>query len=266
MLLDPRGRLVVASTLAQRLPDYEYKMDVLVQRWSGTGWAPLGSLIPDREGPVLALDANSKPFVACAQRLHGETVTFNVMVYSFDGKDTWSPLGGPVNDSPTDRLNPYLVVDHTGVPHVTYTDPLPQIRKWTGSRWVEVNANPWINGAYLRWLEIAFDDSGRLFGLGGFSDDTVRVLMFNGSDWVPVGDSFGNQIPAHTLVAGHDGHLFAIVYEGPYDESFRVADITAAGWTKSDWPVEGFGGPLAVDPDNVPVVVSSKFGVLRPNR
>ncbi|WP_394830908.1 Ig-like domain-containing protein [Pendulispora rubella] len=260
VVLDPSGNIVVASL---------YDKQIFVQRWSGTGWNFLGEPIPDANDIVrtlMAIDARGKLFVGASQTVHGEPDTYNLVVRSFDGNGTWSSVGGTVNDVRTSQtFDPYLALDPAGVPYVAYTDPWANVRKWTGAAWVPVGSNLAPTGGYARWLAIAFDDGGRLFALGGFSDETTRVIMFNGSNWVPVGEALGGTVAA-SLVAGRDGHLFGAIYEGNFGDSFRVVDITQAGWTKIDWPIPGVAGALAVGPDNIPVVASSRAGVLRLHR
>ncbi|WP_394841601.1 Ig-like domain-containing protein [Pendulispora brunnea] len=258
--LDPSGSIVVASL---------YEKQVFVQRWSGTGWDFLGQPIPGANEIVrslLAVDGTGKLFVAASQTVQGDPNAYNLVVHSFDGKATWSPIGGTVNDSRTsDPFEPYLALDPAGVPYVAYTDPWASVRKWTGSAWVPVGSNLAPTGGYARWLGIACDDGGRLFAMGSFSDETMRIIVFNGTGWVPVGEPLGADIAA-PLTAGRDGHIFAAIYDGGFGDSFRVVDITNAGWTKIEWPITRFAHSLAVGPDNIPVVASSRAGILRLNR
>ncbi|WP_394830907.1 Ig-like domain-containing protein [Pendulispora rubella] len=261
MLLDRNGDLVVSS---------DNTWDKVVQRWSGTGWDKLGEPIAnvrDASDSPLAIGAQGKLLLACSEKIPGGTTTYNLIVRAFDGKGSWSPIGGPVNDSPmADPLNPHMAVDPTGVPYVAYTDPSVHVRKWTGSAWTPVGSNLPTTGGDLQWLRIAFDDGGRLFGIGMFWDGTTRVIRFDGSDWVLVGEALSTQrANAPSLVAGHDGHVFAAVYDDWSNQGFRVADITQAGW-KLESPIEHQVSALAVDRDNVPIVVAPRFGVLRLNR
>ncbi|WP_394841600.1 Ig-like domain-containing protein [Pendulispora brunnea] len=261
MLLDRNGDLVVSS---------DNTSDKVVQRWSGTEWNKLGEPIPnvrDASDSPLAIDAHGKILLACSEKIPGETITYHLIVRAFDNKGTWSPVGGPVNDAPTaNPLNPHIAVDPAGVPYVAYTDPSVHVRKWTGSAWVPVGSNLAPTGWTAEWLRIAFDDGGQLFAIGEYSDQTTRVIRFDGSDWVPVGEALSTQSSnAPSFVPGHDGHLFATVYDDWHNQAFRVADITQAGW-KLESLIEDLPAALAVDRDNVPIVVVPRSGVLRLNR
>ena len=268
MLLDPNGNIVLTSF---------YDDNILVQRWSGTGWDILGGPIPDGAGDVynspIAIDAKGKLFVAYSQKRPDDPTMYDLIVRSFEGKDHWSPVGGPVSDSMIgSTFDPNVAVDPAGVPYVAYTDPWANIRKWTGSTWMPVGSKLSPTPGYARWLQVAFDDGGHLFAIGDFANDTSsvitsRVIRFDGTDWVFVGDSLGSKFYANPLVvAGYDGHVFAVVRDDDPADTSRVVDITATGWTKSDWPIEGSVNAITVTRDNVPLVTAAKFGVLRLNR
>ncbi|WP_394850880.1 Ig-like domain-containing protein [Pendulispora brunnea] len=267
ILFDPNDNLVLSSDHAPG-----NTRDKVVQRWSGTGWDKLGVPIHevrDVTDSPLAIDANGRLLLACSEGIPGETITYNVIVRAFDANGTWSPIGGPVNDSPTaDALHPRIAVDPAGVPYVAYTDSSTHVRKWTGSAWMPVGSTlSTTPSGDPRSLGIAFDDAGRLFAIGSFWDGTTRVIRFDGSDWVPVGAPLSTEYSsAPSIVRGHNGHIFATVYTNYGNQAFRVADITKDGWTMFEPSIEGFAVSLTVDRDNVPIVISSESGVLRPNR
>ncbi|WP_394840723.1 Ig-like domain-containing protein [Pendulispora brunnea] len=259
--LDAKNNLVALSI---------YENVLHVQRWSGAKWDDLGGPIPDADGlwenSPIAVDSRGKIFMAYSHRVGGQASVNELLVRSFDGT-TWSPVGGPVSSAQSDTpFYPNLVLDPTGIPYVRYHDSEEHIVKWTGSAWAPVGSHLAPTGGTALGLTMAFDDGGRLFAIGNFSDGTTRVIRFDGSDWVPVGNSLGTKITSASLVAGRSGHLFSIVYDDIDNATFRVADITQAGWTKIDGAITDFGTSLAVDPDNVPVVLTPKLGVLRLNR
>src|SRR5262249_18481147 len=188
---------------------------VIVSRWTGTVWEPLGSALGKEPGPPLtiALDGSGEPVLAYSDRPDG--VSYTIVVRQWTGAD-WQSLTG---------LNPFLgempaypslAVNRSGWPIVAF-------QEWGGTAF-NVYVEQWaIAIHHLEWQPVGSainaapphsasqaalvldedDNPVVVFIEDNATANDVNVQRWNGSSWEVVGGSlnpFGNRIGSPCLV------------------------------------------------------------------
>jgi hypothetical protein len=172
-------------------------VNVVVRRWDGTSWAPLGGSLnrdPTRGGderPVIAVYAGAPVVARLDANAQG---ALEVLVSRWSGS-AWTQLGGVLNTASTHGHGPHVAADATRL-FVAWAEQgtssaAVYVKRWTGSGWSAVGgslASPGVTGAGMTW--IAIDGTGApVAAWTEYSTPrwNVRAARWNGSQWSALG-------------------------------------------------------------------------------
>lgn len=189
---------------------------VFVQRWSGTGWFPVGEDLPVESKwpttPSLDLDSHGNPVIAFLEHLDG----VRKLHVRWRQGGTWSSVGAPL-EFPSEKLGieaPLVRMDRDDHPVVTWLQSgvnpnvvaSIQVRRWDGSKWQPLgdalSAHP--GGTAVQAHDLQIDAQGRPtltwneYDGSGLMD--VYVQHWDGMDWKPVGGAV-SALPGNTSAA-----------------------------------------------------------------
>lgn len=188
MAMTSLGRPVVAWTEAS---------NVYVKRWTGGTWLQLGSALDaniadSAQGPAVAIDANNNPVVAWTENQ-------NIYVKRWTGR-TWVSYSKGAADT-LHALTPDLILDASGNPIIVWQEEKLvgynlYAKGWDGNSWEflgdELNVDTNESAILASMIK---DANGNPVVAWTESSDTgthAYVKVWDGSDWVQMGDAVGN--------------------------------------------------------------------------
>lgn len=223
LVLDAEGNPVVAWLENNGRTD-----DVLVWRWNGVTWLPVGDMLragpteaESQAGPVsLVLDPRGRPLVAWQAGANPS----RVFVRAFDGS-AWRPLGAPLSArEDTFAGDPSLALAPDGTPYVAWTETDGRtpgqvyVRTWDGTAWKPLSAQAGgagIDRAYSPRLTVDAKGVPRLAWVewGSSANGLLHLGRWDGSEWAP------EPLPPHegqapALAVSPRGRPFLAALEG----------------------------------------------------
>jgi hypothetical protein len=172
--------------------------------WDGNDWRQLGGDIDGGPGSMAgsAVDLSANGGVLAvgspanadrAQDRPGE-----VTLYRWDGS-AWAPWGESLlGHSPRDGFGRYLSLSGSGRHLAVGSESTyATVFMWDGSRWAGRGSTLHSDMSYIERVEVDISDSGGIlavsepgYGVTGFyaGEGRVRVLIWDGSKWVRLGD------------------------------------------------------------------------------
>jgi hypothetical protein len=226
LVLDAEGNPVVAWLENNGRTD-----DVLVWRWNGVTWLPVGDMqragpteAESQAGPVsLVLDPRGRPLVAW----QAGASPSRIFVRAWDGS-AWRPLGAPLS-AREDTLagDPSLALAPDGTPYVAWTEVdgvtpgQVYVRTWDGTAWKPLSGQgsaAGIDRAYSARLAVDPDGVPRLAWVewGDSANGLLHLGRWNGSQWLPEPlPSHQGQAPALAVSSRGQPFLAALEGSGP---------------------------------------------------
>jgi hypothetical protein len=259
--------------------------EIYVRMWDGSSWVEVGAGSASGGGisnndfgsnsPSLAISPDGMPYVAWDDE--GNGIEDNeIYIRKWDGSN-WvevgagSASGGGISNNGGGSSGPSLAISPEGVPYVAWVDFISSgpnniyVRKFDGSRWVEVGAGSASGGGisnhpggsafyggshhpslaispdgmpYVAWFHEIYQ-SGSWFG-------DIYIRQWNGGSWVEVGagSASGEGISRNNGIS--DSPALAISPAGvPYvawsDNSSKTFEIHVLKWDGSGWVEAGAG-------------------------
>jgi hypothetical protein len=240
---------------------------VYVQRWTGSGWEPLGEPQSNDPGKVwidsVRIQTSEAGHVVIAWKENSPPT--RVYVRRWTGS-SWESLGGGPSATATGSASNFsLQLDTAGNPVVAWDEsednssPISiNVKRWNGSAWVSFGANAPVAFGLAPVLSLnkadlpivawsAFDGTAR----------NVYVRRWSGTTWELIGDALSptpgeTDAYAASLEMDKAGTLFMTVLE--YDAT-GTAHIYVRRLTGTTW--ESVGDPLSAHPGLTSTLASS---------
>jgi len=221
-----------------------------IARWTGSGWAPLGSGLRTEDGykpadPLCAtvFDDGSGPqlYVGGLIETAGGTPVQNIA--RWDGA-SWSAVGGGIDGLVRalkvydDGSGPALYA--AGAFHQAGGQPASRIARWDGSTWSSVGAG--CNGV-VQALEVFDDGSGpKLVAAGEFFAPGSGVAAWDGSSWSTLGAGLaGPGMSGRGLGVRSEGGVPVLYVGGTFSSAGASAASNVARWDGASWSALGSG-------------------------
>lgn len=229
------------------------RYDILVSRWTGTEWQPVGQRLNSTANvsPPSITSVGGVPYVAFVEFPADDDDPAQVRVAKLNAAgDGWvDAFGGSLNHDPVNGDAQEVVIGTVGsVPYVAFTEAVGSqsnlwVKKLQSGSWVavggQVNASsfsvffPEIAGIggdpYLTWI-------GDGSGAGLPAESGLRVSKFNGSSWAGVGGKLRNGLSGGGQLAEVDGAP-AILFSRP--DPLDHTEPVYAEWNGTTWVERG---------------------------
>lgn len=117
---------------------------------------------------------------------------YDVQAQTFTGTEVWSAVG-PRGFSPNWTYYPELEFDSDGMPVVAYIDPTtdrPTVKKYDGTSWTAIGTEGFTTDE-VESISFAIGTGGSKY-LAMEMNDSIAVLHWDGSQWIPVGGTYAS--------------------------------------------------------------------------
>ena len=202
---------------------------IYLRYWDGKNWSELAGSASkkgvleaktDLDWPALALDSQSRPFLACSVNV-GDVIQSEIYLAKWNGQ-SWallsnSPEGG-VSNAKGLVEHPVMAVDQSDNPYVTWLQILPSnafdfkfdtqdvfVRHWNGKGWTNLDSNnsggrlfDFKKAHYSKSPVMCLDREGHpviswreLY----LKEKAFHVMRWDGTKWIDLGDPFSDLGP-----------------------------------------------------------------------
>lgn len=242
---------------------------VMVYRWQGTAWEPMGNPLyglegGDEFGRSVALSGDGQRLAIGIPKddgyANGTTMIGRVQVYQWTGTD-WALMGNFLQgESPADYSGSSVALSEDGnrlaigAPgnDLVATPSTGQVRvyEWTGTLWTQLGND--IDGDVAWGLlghTVALSKTGEYLITGGphntsrsAGNGSVRVFKWDGRDWQQVGATINGENRGEymgcAVAITNDGQRIAVGamhHQPPNTTYFAAGSVTIYDWKNGQW-------------------------------